>query len=108
MMMNDDMDMKKKVMQEIMDLMDQHEGEGLKKPKVLEASIEVKKDPMAMMDGKDQEASEGMPDPDQKEDDMEMAKGLPDSDEPMDLSKIGDHDPLTPELIAKLVGALKK
>lgn len=45
-----DLEMKKRVAQEIMDLMDQKEGERLQKhPKLMAAKIEVEKKPAALM-----------------------------------------------------------
>lgn len=55
-----DLEMKKKVAQEIMDLMDQKDGERLKKhPKIVAASIEIdKKKPLDEMMSKGEEAEE--------------------------------------------------
>ena len=56
-----DLEMKKKVAQEIMDLMDQKDGERLKKhPKIVAASIEIdKKKPLDEMMSKGEESEEG-------------------------------------------------
>lgn len=69
-----DMDLKKKVLSEIMDLMDAREGDRLKKhPKLMKAEIEVvneeKKEDDEMMDEKE----EGMEEmPEEKEAEMDI------------------------------------
>jgi len=55
----DDLDMKKKVAQEIMGLMDQMDGDRLKKhPKLMAASIEVKKPVSEMMEVEPEESKD--------------------------------------------------
>jgi hypothetical protein len=86
-----DLEMKKKVAQEIMDLMDQKEGERLKShPKIVAASIQVdKKKPLDELMGKDEEESLENP----KEEGLEM----------LSKDKEEGEEEISPEMVKKLL-----
>lgn len=85
-----DLEMKQKVAKEIMDLMDQMEGDRLKKhPKVMGASIEIeKKEPMMASDP--EEIAESP-----------EAKAVEDSED-------GEEMELSPEMIEKILAMMKE
>jgi len=77
------MDVKKKVLEEIMGLMDEKEGDKLKShPKLMAAKVEVVKPEMVMEEGSLEEEKMESPDEESKESDM---------------------DGLTPEMIQELL-----
>lgn len=86
----EDLEMKKKIAQEIMDLMDQKDGDRLKShPKLMAASIEVGKKPeLDMLKGDDDEKFE-----DPKEESLESPA----------VEKAEDSSEISPEMIQKLI-----
>lgn len=85
-----DLEMKKKVAQEIMDLMDQKDGDRLKShPKILAAQVSIDKKPeLDMLKGKDDESMESP-----KEESLESPE----------MEKKEDENELSPEMIQKLL-----
>ena len=90
-----DMDLKKKVLSEIMDLMDAREGDRLKKhPKLMKAEIEV-----VGAKPKEDMMEEG-------EDDMKVEKN-PKLDAKEDVAE-GEMDDIDPEMLQKLKKKMKE
>ena len=103
----DDMEIKKKVLQEMMDLMDEKEGDKLKShPKMMALNILPSKS-TKMADGSamsDDDDAKGEADEEKQEDPQEEALESPDEEKQEDSM---EGDDLSPEMIKKLLEMYK-